>query len=42
MYLAKQINWRGKLLVNIHEHFSEFFFTNTDELRTEEMKRRTN
>ena len=31
---TKQINWRGKLLVNIHENFSEFYFTNTDELRS--------
>ena len=31
---TKQINWRRKLLVNIHENFSEFYFTNTDELRS--------
>ena len=40
--LTKQINWRGKLLVNINENFSELFFTNTDELRTEQATRRAN
>ena len=31
---TKQINWRRELLVNIHENLSEFFFTNTNELRS--------
>ena len=39
---TKQINWRGKLLVNINDHFSEIFFTNTDDLRTDQVKRRAN
>ena len=34
---TKQINWRGKLLVNINENFFELFFTNTDELCTEQV-----
>ena len=37
MTFTKQIDWRGKLLVNINENFSEIFFTNTDELCTEQV-----
>ena len=39
---TKQINWRGKSLVNFHENVSEIFFTNTNELRKEQVRHRAN